>query len=243
MNSDSRLDALESRLGYVFGNRDLLRRALVHRSLVNESELDATDSNERLEFLGDAALELAATSYLFERYPDRLEGELSSARAALVNLRSLAKRAEGIELVEFISTGVGDILTGGRSRETVVGRTYEAIIGAIFVDGGLSRAEALLKPWFEEFFQDYDFGPDALDSKSRLQQVAQGEGGPHPTYRLIESSGPEHAKVFRVEVSNEGEVLAEGEGSSVQRAELDAAGRALEDLRRDRSAQTNQAAN
>jgi ribonuclease-3 len=243
MNSDSRLDALESRLGYVFGNRDLLRRALVHRSLVNESELDATDSNERLEFLGDAALELAATSYLFERYPDRLEGELSSARAALVNLRSLAKRAEGIELVEFISTGAGDILTGGRSRETVVGRTYEAIIGAIFVDGGLSRAEALLKPWFEEFFQDYDFGPDALDSKSRLQQVAQGEGGPHPTYRLTESSGPEHAKVFRVEVSNEGEVLAEGEGSSVQRAELDAAGRALEDLRRDRSAQTNQAAN
>ena len=146
-------------------------------------------------------------------------------------------------MVEFIRTGGGDSRTGGRCRETVVGRTYEAIIGASFVDGGLSRAEALLKPWFEEFFQDYDFGPDALDSKSRLQQVAQGEGGPHPTYRLIESSGPEHAKVFRVEVSNEGEVLAEGEGSSVQRAELDAAGRALEDLRRDRSAQTNQAAN
>ncbi len=243
MNSDFQLDALEARLGYAFGNRDLLRRALVHRSLVNESELDATDSNERLEFLGDAALELAATSYLFQRYPDRLEGELSSARAALVNLRSLAKRAESIELAEFVSTGAGDILTGGRSRETVVGRTYEAIIGAIFVDGGLSRAEALLKPWFEEFFQDYDFGPDALDSKSRLQQVAQGEGGPHPTYRLIESSGPEHSKIFRVEVSNEGEALAEGEGSSVQRAELDAAGRALEALRSDRSAQTNQGAN
>jgi len=243
MNSDSQLDELESRLGYVFGDRGLVRRALVHRSLVNESELDATDSNERLEFLGDAALELAATSYLFQRYPDRLEGELSSARAALVNLRSLAKRAEGIELAEFVSTGAGDILTGGRSRETVVGRTYEALIGAIFVDGGLNRVEALLKPWFEEFFQDYDFGPGALDSKSRLQQVAQGEGGPHPTYRLIESSGPEHAKTFRVEVSNEDEVLAEGEGSSVQWAELDAAGRALEVLRRDRSAPTNQAAN
>ena len=85
MNSDSQLDELESRLGYVFGDRGLVRRALVHRSLVNESELEATDSNERLEFLGDAALELAATSYLFQRYPDRLEGELSSARAALVS--------------------------------------------------------------------------------------------------------------------------------------------------------------
>ena len=241
MISDPQLDILESRLGYKFGDRDLLRRALVHRSLVNESDLDATDSNERLEFLGDAALELAATAYLFQNFPDRLEGELSGARASLVNLRSLARHGESIEIAEFISTGAGDILAGGRSRETVIGRTYEAIIGAIFVDGGLKVIEALLEPWFDEFIQSYDFGPNALDNKSRLQQVAQGEGGRHPTYRLIEASGPDHAQIFRVEVSTDGEVLAEGEGSSVQRAELDAAGRALAVLSGGRSTETNQA--
>ena len=242
MKPDLQLDSLEARLGHRFGDRSLLRRALIHRSLVNESELDPTDSNERLEFLGDAALGLAATTYLFQRYPARLEGELSSARAALVNLPSLAGRGKTIDLAGFIATGAGDILAAGRSRETVIGRTYEAIIGAIFVDGGLAAVEIFLEPWFDEFFRGYDFSPEALDDKSRLQQVAQGEGGPHPTYRLIDSSGPEHAKTFRVEVSTGGEVLAEGLGSSLQRAEMDAAGRALAVLRRDRSTETDRAA-
>ena len=242
MKPDRQLDSLEARLGHRFSDRSLLRRALIHRSLVNESDLDPTDSNERLEFLGDAALGLAATNYLFQRYPDRLEGELSSARAALVNLPSLARRGQTIDLASFITTGAGDILLGGRSRETVIGRAYEAIIGAIFVDGGLPEVEVCLESWFDEFFREYDFSPDALDDKSRLQHLAQGEGGPHPTYRLIDSSGPEHAKTFRVEVSSGGEIVAEGLGSSLQRAELDAAGRALALLRRDRSTQTDRAA-
>lgn len=244
MNSDSRLDALEARLGYAFGDRGLLRRALVHRSLVNESELDATDSNERLEFLGDAALGLAAADYLLKHNPDRPEGELSPARAALVSLRSLARRAETIELAEFVSTGRGVNLAGGRSRKTVIGRAYEAIIGAVFVDGGMSEIERFLLPWFEDFFQRYDFTTKPhTDNKSRLQQLTFEDGGQHPLYHLIDYSGPHEDKTYRVEVSVNGVVLSQGEGSSVQRAELDAAGRALEVLRCDRSVQTNQAAN
>ena len=228
------LDELEARLGYVFNDRALLERALVHRSLVNESELEATDSNERLEFLGDAALELAATTHLYNRHPDRLEGELSAARAALVNLRALARRAEAVGLADFVSTGAGDILRGGRSRGTVIGRSYEAVIGAVFVDGGLAAVERFLEPWFEEFYASYEFSPEALDSKSRLQHLTQGAGGPSPAYHLVASSGPDHSRLFRVEVAAGGETLAVGQGTSVQRAELDAAGRALAVLDRDR---------
>jgi len=233
MKPAASLDELEARLGYVFNDRALLVRALVHRSLVNESDLKPTDSNERLEFLGDAALELAATTHLYKRYPDRLEGELSAARAALVNLRALARRAEAVDLADFVNTGAGDILHGGRSRGTVIGRSYEAVIGAVFVDGGLPAVERFLEPWFEEFYASYEFSPEALDSKSRLQHVTQGAGGPSPAYHLIETSGPDHARLFRVEVAAGGETLAVGEGTSVQRAELDAAGRALAELGRD----------
>ncbi|HJN40401.1 MAG TPA: ribonuclease III [Chloroflexota bacterium] len=227
MKPTASLDELEARLGYVFNDRALLERALVHRSLVNESDLQATDSNERLEFLGDAALQLAATTYLYRSYPDRLEGELSAARAALVNLQALARRAETVDLTEFVSTGAGVILHSGRSRAGVIGRSYEAVIGAVLVDGGLPAVDRFLRPWFDEFFRDYEFTPNALNSKTRLQNVTQGAGGPPPTYHCIESTGPKHAPKFRVEVAADGKTLAVGEGTSLQRAELDAAGRAL----------------
>lgn len=238
MGPDVRLEELEDRLGYKFADRSLLARALVHRSLVNETDLKDTDSNERLEFLGDAALELVATTYLYHRHPDRLEGELSAARASLVNLRALARRAETLDLAEFVSTGAGDILRGGRSRSTVIGRSFEAVIGAIFLDGGLPGVEGLLLPWFDEYFESYKFSE--LDNKSRLQHLIQARGGQSPAYRHLESSGPEHAKLFRVEVDAAGKVLAVGEGTSLQRAELDAAGRALAELNRDQGAGAEQ---
>lgn len=229
--SESQLDLLESRLGYGFNDRDLLSRSLVHRSLINESELRATESNERLEFLGDAALGLAATNYLYQIFPDRLEGELSAARASVINLHSLGKRAESINLADFVQTGAADILANSRSCEAVIGRSYEAIIGAIFLDGGWLEVTNFLDPWFDEFFHSYDFSPKkSLNSKSQLQHFTQGNNGKLPIYRLIESIGPTHAPRFRVDVSIDGAVIAEGEGSSVQRAELDAAGRAIDIL-------------
>jgi len=229
--ADLQLDMLEARLGYGFDDRDLLRRSLVHRSLINESELRVTESNERLEFLGDAALGLAATNYLYQSFPDRLEGELSAARASVINLHSLGKRAEAIHLADFVQTGAADILANSRSCEAVIGRSYEAIIGAIFLDGGWLEVTNFLNPWFDEFFYNYDFSPKkSLNNKSQLQHFTQGNNGKLPIYRLIESIGPTHAPRFRVDVSIDGVVVAEGEGSSVQRAELDAAGRALDML-------------
>ena len=232
MISDCHLNMLESRLGYRFGNRDLLRRSLIHRSLINELELRATESNERLEFLGDAALGLAATNYLYQIFPNRLEGELSAARDSVINLRSLGKRAESMNLADFVRTGAADILANSRSREAVIGRSYEALIGAIFLDGGWPEVINFLDPWFDEFFHKYDFNPNkSLDSKSQLQHFSQGNNGKLPVYRLLESIGPTHAPRFRVDVSIDGAVVAEGEGSSVQRAELDAAGRAMDIFR------------
>src|SRR3990172_6766053 len=130
------LGALQAKLGYRFRDIKLLKKALVHKSLVNESDLRALDSNERLEFLGDAALGLVVTEFICERFPDKLEGDLTALRAAVVNLDALAARAEALDLGEYVATGRGGILDLERSRRTVLGRSFEAVVGAASVDGG-----------------------------------------------------------------------------------------------------------
>jgi ribonuclease-3 len=222
------LDTFEERLGVSFGDRGLLRRALVHRSLVNEAELSESDSNERLEFLGDAALGLVAAQTLYERYPDRAEGELSHARASLVNLKTLAEFARRVELGDHLRLGRGEDLSGGRSRDSVLGRAFEALLGAIYLDRGLEGLRGFLVPYLEGELERYGWAGPAKDYKSRLQEWLQSERGLTPAYELLSECGPDHAKRFRMAVKADGERLGEGEGSSKQRAEQAAARAALE---------------
>ncbi len=230
--TDDALRELEDRLGIQFNDRQLLRRALVHRSLINEAELSDTDSNERLEFLGDAALGLVAAQMLYERYPDRAEGRLSQARASLVNLGALAALGRDIELGRYLQLGRGEDLSGGRTRHTLLGRAYEAVLGAIYLDRGLDRLRALVTPLFDEVLDRSGWEARGQDYKSRLQEILQGSGRSPPLYRTIGEQGPDHEKRFRMAVEVDGETLAEGDGSSKQRAEQDAARAALAELAR-----------
>ncbi len=225
------MKTLERRLGYRFNDRSLLKLALVHRSLVNESDLSVFDSNERLEFLGDAALGLVVAEFLYERFPDRLEGELTQRRAALVNLDSLAQRAEDAGLADFVSTGGGRLLSRPSSRRTILGRSYEALLGAVYLDGGIDSVRQVLSPWLEQIASDPDANQTPPDNKSRLQVLLLKKLKTTPSYEVLRASGPDHEKWFEVEVRLAERVLAVGEGSSVQRAEQAAAGRAYDVLR------------
>ncbi len=230
------VDSLQSRLGYRFNDVELLKQALVHRSLVNESELSDLDSNERLEFLGDAALGLAVAEFLYARFPRIHEGDLTALRASLVNLDALALRAEDLNLAEHVAIGGGDILSRGRSRRTILGRTYEAVLGAIYLDGGIEAVGRVLRPWLEKKALDPGGMRPSADNKSQLQVLVQESLGKPPTYEVTQVTGPDHIRLFEVVVQVNGRVMAMGEGSSVQRAEQQAAGRALEVLREERAA-------
>ena len=226
------LGALQAKLGYRFRDIKLLKKALVHKSLVNESDLRALDSNERLEFLGDAALGLVVTEFICERFPDKLEGDLTALRAAVVNLDALAARAEALDLGEYVATGRGGILDLERSRRTVLGRSFEAVVGAAYVDGGIEAARTVLIPWIEGQLEQASSESRPTDPKSRLQMLAHEHFGEAPSYQLLETSGPDHDRWFRIGVSIAGRELAEGEGASQQRAEQQAAERALSQLDR-----------
>lgn len=225
------MKALEEQLGYRFNDRSLLKLALVHRSLVNESDLSVLDSNERLEFLGDAVLGLVVAEFLYQRFPDRLEGDLTKRRAALVNLDSLAQRAEDACLADFVSTGGGNLLSRPSSRRTILGRSYEALLGAIYLDGGIESVRQVLSPWLERIASDSDENPAPPDNKSRLQVLLLKKLKTTPSYQVLRASGPDHEKWFEVEVRLAERVLAIGGGSSVQRAEQAAAGTAYDVLR------------
>ena len=234
------MKGLEELLGYHFRDPSLLKLALIHRSRVNESGLSVLETNERLEFLGDAALGLVVAEFLYECFPNQLEGDLTKRRAVLVNLNSLADRAESIRLADFVLTGGGDLLSGGSSRRTILGRSYEALLGAIYLDGSIGSVRQVLLPWLEEAISDPDLGERSLDNKSRLQQFTAGKLKTTPEYELMRTSGPEHEKWFEVEVRLGERILGLGEGSSIRRAEQVAAGKAYNALREEDFVHLNQ---
>ena len=215
---EATLERIQRLLGVQFRDHSLLTRALVHRSYVNEADLDDADSNERLEFLGDAALGLVVAEILYRRYPDRSEGDLTSARASIVSLTGLADIGLSLGIGEFVQLGRGEDLSGGRSRESVVGRTFEALLGAIYLDQGLEAVRLVLAPIVEPQLERYEWKGSAKDHKSQLQEQLQAE------------RGPDHAKTFAISVVAGDAVLASGEGSSKQRAEQAAARAALATL-------------
>ncbi|MCS6772543.1 MAG: ribonuclease III [Anaerolineae bacterium] len=210
-----------------FRDPALLERALTHTSYANEHpELGGAD-NERLEFLGDAILDFVAAAWLFRHYPELDEGRLTSLRAALVKVNTLADFARAIGLREQIKLGRGEEDSGGRERDNILGDAFEAMLGALYLDQGIDAVRALVEPMFAQRAPQIVQANLDRDAKSRLQELTQGQLGITPRYRLVTSEGPDHAKQFTVSVWVGDRQVGTGRGSSKQQAEQAAAQAAL----------------
>lgn len=210
-----------------FQDPGLLRTALTHRSYLNEHpDLDWED-NERLEYLGDAVLDLLLAEYLFLRLPNAPEGELTALRAALVRRETLARFARELDIGAILLVGHGEDETGGRERPALLCAAFEALVGALYLDQGLGGVRLLVTPLVEKEFEDACADVAGKDPKSRLQELAQGELGLTPRYVTTQAEGPDHAKVFTVQVSVGEVTCGEGEGPSKQAAAQRAASDAL----------------
>ena len=221
---------LERQIGYVFDDRSLLKRALSHRSYANEHG-DDVDDNEVLEFLGDAVLGLIVSDLLCSRYPHLREGEMSKLKSFLVSAETLAQLAEGLGLGRFILLGRGEEKTAGREKNSILANALEALIAALYLDGGLEQAAEFVLAGVEPLIPGAEETSSPVrDFKSALQEAVQAEGMPLPGYEVVSEDGPDHDKVFHVEVSV-GEMLAHGHGRTKKRAEQRAARQILEALR------------
>lgn len=218
---------LEEKIGVTFINKDLLVQAVVHRSYLNEHRDFPLNQNERLEFLGDAVLELAVTEHLFERYGNP-EGELTNWRAALVNAKTCAAAANDTGLEQFLFLSHGEAKDAGtKAREYILANAFEALIGAIYLDRGWDMAKQFVTRWIITRLPEVlDLGL-WMDPKSRFQESAQELLGVTPNYKVLKEEGPDHDKHFVVGVYLEKEKVAEGEGTSKQEAQVDAADHAL----------------
>lgn len=220
---------LESHINVTFANKDLLVQAFVHRSYLNENPNFYLDHNERLEFLGDAVLELVVTDYLYHHYPNP-EGELTAWRAAIVNAKMLAKVAEQLQLNSYLLLSRGEAKDAGKARQVILANALEALIGAIYLDLGYAPAagfiHAQITPELAEVITDQKY----KDAKSMLQEIAQEKRGITPHYSVLKEWGPDHAKNFRIGVYLGEEAVGEGEGISKQDAQQFAAEDALRKL-------------
>ena len=218
---------LEKKLNVKFKNKDLLTQAFVHRSYLNENPSFHLSQNERLEFLGDAVLELIVTEKLYIEYPDKPEGELTSWRAALVNAKMLSEIAKRLEFNDFLLLSHGEKKETGKAREYILANTIEAFIGALYLDRGLKVTEKfIIKHILSELPRVLE-GNLYQDAKSHFQEVAQEKTGITPAYSVLKEWGPDHIKHFQIGVYLNKELIAEGQGSSKQEAEQDAATNAL----------------
>ena len=221
---------LQARMGFQFADQAILRQALVHRSLVNEVDMSRADSNERMEFLGDAVLGLVTTEMLYQRHPDYDEGLLSRIRSSLVNRNAAASFAKALDLGSCLQVAAGAEKTGARQRSSILGRAFEALVGAIYLDAGLDSARSFLTPFLDGALSEGGTAGPQKDVKGQLQECLAAQRAGPPVYMLVDAIGPEHAPRFRMVVIVDGEQLAEGEGSSKQRAEQRAASAALQAL-------------
>jgi ribonuclease III len=226
MDTSSKKPAFEdlgARLGYNFRRRALLEQAFRHASYVNEQPDSGMNDNERLEFLGDAVLDLVISHLLMEAFEDAKEGSLSKFRAMLVDEGGLCQVAMGLELGSYLLLGRGEEQSGGRSKPSILANTMEALVGALYLDAGYGKTMEVIRRLFSPVVMEVGTGRVIQDFKSRLQEYTQQEYKTLPKYRLSEESGPAHDKTFSVELSLNGEILARGEGKSKKEAEQSAA--------------------
>ncbi len=218
---------LEGILGVQFIHKETLLSAITHRSYLNEHREATWEHNERLEFLGDAVLELVVTDYLFTKYPEKPEGELTAVRAALVNTNSLADASEQLGVNRFLLMSKGEAKDEGRARQYILANAFEACIGALYIDQGYDVAKGFIASRL--FAKTDDIVTKRLwqDAKSRFQELAQEHASVTPTYETLSQEGPDHDRVFTVGVFLRSEKVAEGKGRSKQEAEQQAAERAL----------------
>ena len=227
----SSLHDLEDILGYRFKDPGILFQALTHRSFVNEREGENLRNNESLEFLGDAVLGFLISSRIFRQYPDLTEGELSKIKAYLVSAANLVKLAERIHLGDFVCLSRGEEKTGGRSKRAIVVDAYEAIIGAIYMDGGVEAASEFVGRQVENFLEGLDLRQLTYgDFKSALQEYLHNLGLSEPVYCVVDELGPDHKKTFVVQVIVDGEIIAESSGRTKKEAQQAAARLALEKI-------------
>lgn len=224
MLKESDYQELEKKIGYTFQNRALLKQAVTHSSFANEQKINRQKHYERLEFLGDAVLELVSSDFLFQTHPEMPEGQLTKLRASMVCEPALAYCAKDLTLDGYIQLGRGEEATGGRYRDSIVSDVMEAVIGAIYLDGGMEPARTYIHRFI---LSDLENKQLFLDSKTNLQEYMQQNLKKEFHYRLVEESGPEHDKVFLVEVVMEEKVLGRGKGRTKKAAEQQAAYEAL----------------
>jgi ribonuclease-3 len=224
------LDNFQAILYVSFKNPSLLQQSLVHRSYLNENPDSTLSSNERLEFLGDAVLGFAVAEELYRQFPDLSEGELTKLRSALVRGETLSRAAKPLNIGEYLYLGHGEEESGGRYRPRNLSCALEAIIGAVLIDQGFDAAKSFILRVLSSDLEQAIEDKLIADCKSRLQQVIQSKHKITPVYRTVEETGPDHAKVFTVEVLAGGSILGQGRGHSKQAAEMEAAREALESL-------------
>ena len=228
---EKKLKELEQKIGYRFHDFRLLKQAMMHSSYTNEKNLPKHRCNERLEFLGDAVLELVSSEFLFREYPETPEGELTTTRASMVCEPSLALCARDIGLGDYLLLGKGEEATGGRFRDSVTSDAMEALIGAVYLDGGFTNAKEFIHRCILTDLEDKKL---FYDSKTILQEMTQAMKAGNVSYRLVDEKGPDHCKSFAVEVLVGGKVCGSGSGRSKKAAQQKAAYEAILRLRKDK---------
>lgn len=223
------LDSLEQIIDYCFKDKLLLKTAMTHSSYANEVRVGKLECNERLEFLGDAVLEISVSDYLYRNYPDMPEGDMSRTRASIVCEQTLAFCSRDIQLGSFLLLGKGEEHTGGRKRESIVSDAMEALIGAIYLDGGFASAKEFIDKFILNDIQNKKL---FYDSKTILQEMVQSCTREQLTYQLVSETGPDHDKEFRVQAMLGSEIIGQGVGHSKKNAEQEAAYDALMSLRK-----------
>jgi len=227
VDAETRVLAFQNHTGITFRDTDLLRRALTHRSYLGGEEAHGADSNERLEFLGDAVLELSVIEHLYQTYPEAREGEMTQKKSLLVSRSVLAERAERLGLGDFVLLSAAEREAGGGERRSILADAFEAVLGAVYLDGGLPAARSFVRHWL---LRDSDriLGDTQMQNfKSILQERVQARLRLHPRYRVVSEEGPDHEKCFTVEVLVRSHVLGRGTGSNKKEAEQQAAQDAL----------------
>ncbi len=224
------LESFEKKLKIKFKDANILRKALTHRSFLNETKDKDLLSNERLEFLGDAILSFIVSNWIFDKFPKYLEGKLTNLRSNLVKTTSLAKISRKLNIGEYLLLSKGESESRGQQKPTLLANTLEAIIGAIFLDQGIEVTKEFIKRNFEPLLKELITLGTFKDYKSLLQEKLQAQKRKSPVYKTVKEKGPEHNKIFCVNVYGEKELMATGEGKSKQKAEQEAAKIALEKL-------------